>query len=150
MFIIYRVYQENVYMIHHDLDLFYDIYNTINTHNWRKTHYLSLIPNYFDIYFYVNQKVFHSIFECVICSSSVPMEEIKLLAIVNWIFHVSIFLDYLWCVLSMVYFYYNILQLIVFYSYHRYFRIQNNCYSKNYLLLLIYNNLFLLHSQNDF
>ena len=31
-------------MIHHDLDLFYIIYNTINGHDQRKTHYLSSIP----------------------------------------------------------------------------------------------------------
>ena len=41
--------QENWYMIHYNSDLFYDIYNTINEHNWRQTHYLSLILNYFDI-----------------------------------------------------------------------------------------------------
>ena len=27
--------QKNLYMIHHDSDLFYDIYNTINEHNRR-------------------------------------------------------------------------------------------------------------------
>ena len=41
--------QENWYMIHYNSDLFYDIYNTINEHNWRQTHYLSSILNYFDI-----------------------------------------------------------------------------------------------------
>ena len=43
-------------MIHHDLDLFYNC-NTINEHDQRQTHYLLLIPNYFDIYFQVKQKV---------------------------------------------------------------------------------------------
>ena len=43
--------QENLYMIHHYLDFFYDIYNTINGHNQRQTNDLLLIPNYFDIYF---------------------------------------------------------------------------------------------------
>ena len=37
--------QENLYMIHHDWDLFYDIDNTITEHNQRQTHYLSLILN---------------------------------------------------------------------------------------------------------
>ena len=38
-------------MIHHDSDLFYDIYNTINEHNGRQTQYLLLISlNYFDMY----------------------------------------------------------------------------------------------------
>ena len=38
-------------MIHHDSDLFYQIYKAINEHNERQTHYLSLISDYFDIYF---------------------------------------------------------------------------------------------------
>ena len=33
-----------------------------------------------------------SLFECIAGSSSLSMEEIKLFAIVNWIFHVSEFL----------------------------------------------------------
>ena len=45
-------------MIHHDLDLFYEIYITVNEHNRRQTHHLSSVPNYFDIYFKVNQKDF--------------------------------------------------------------------------------------------
>ena len=43
--------QENVYMIHHTLDLFYDNYNTITQHNQRQNHYLSSTVNYFDISF---------------------------------------------------------------------------------------------------
>ena len=44
-----RIY---IYMIHQDSDLFYDIYNTVNEHNWRQDHYFSLIrPTYFDISF---------------------------------------------------------------------------------------------------
>ena len=31
--------QDNLYMIHHDSNLFYDIYNTINKHNPRQTDY---------------------------------------------------------------------------------------------------------------
>ena len=38
-------------MINHDSDLFYDIYNTINEHNRRQTHYRSSILNYFAINF---------------------------------------------------------------------------------------------------
>ena len=38
-------------MIHHDLDLIYDIYNAITEHNRRQTHYLLSIVNFFDIYF---------------------------------------------------------------------------------------------------
>ena len=36
---------------HHDSDLFYDIYNTINEHNRRQNYYRSLIPNLFVICF---------------------------------------------------------------------------------------------------
>ena len=39
---------ENLYMIHHNLVLFYNIYSTISEHNWRPNYCLSLIPNYFD------------------------------------------------------------------------------------------------------
>ena len=28
----------NLYTIHHDSDLYFDIYNTINEHNWRQNH----------------------------------------------------------------------------------------------------------------
>ena len=35
--------REYLHMIHHDLDLFYDIYNIINKHNQRPTNYLSLM-----------------------------------------------------------------------------------------------------------
>ena len=40
-------------MILHNSDLFYDIYNKITEHNQFSVpfRYLSLIPNYFDIYF---------------------------------------------------------------------------------------------------
>ena len=43
--------QENLYMIHYNLDLFVDIYNTITEHNQGQTHCLLSILNYFDIYF---------------------------------------------------------------------------------------------------
>ena len=33
-----------------------------------------------------------SLFECITCSSSLSLEEIKLIAIVNWVFHVFDFL----------------------------------------------------------
>ena len=79
------------------------------------------------------------LFQCITLSSLLFMEEIKLFAIVNWIFQVS---DYLR--LFMMRFKYDIilsrfLQLIVSYFYHFYFLIQYNCFSKNYLLLLVYN-----------
>ena len=42
---------EKVYMTHHNSDVFNDIYNTLNKHNWRQTQYFSSILNYFEIYF---------------------------------------------------------------------------------------------------
>ena len=45
-----------------------------------------------------------SLFECITRSSSWSLEEIKLFAIANWIFHVSDLWDYLWCLLNMIYF----------------------------------------------
>ena len=38
-------------MIDRNLDLFYDIYNTITKHNQRQTNFFSSIVNYFDVYF---------------------------------------------------------------------------------------------------
>ena len=91
--------------------LFYDIYNTINEHTQRPTHYLSsMFLTKFDIEKEVIEKVllqFHllycfiyficfisiifmlSLFECITRSSSVPLEEIILIASVNAIFYVS-------------------------------------------------------------
>ena len=48
-FFVFLSNQENLYMIHHDWDLYYDIYNTINEYN--QALYLSVIPIFFDIYF---------------------------------------------------------------------------------------------------
>ena len=33
--LLFFIHQENLYMNYHDLDLFYDIYNTVNEHNGR-------------------------------------------------------------------------------------------------------------------
>ena len=92
---------ENLYMIHHDWNLFYDIYNTLIEHNWRKTLFLPLI--YCKLFWYlfkVNQKVLFitssaswlimisilSLFECIKCSSSLPyLEKIKLIVTADWI-----------------------------------------------------------------
>ena len=94
-------------MIHHNLDLFYDIYNTANEHNQRQTLYLSLIPiilmsifNWIkNLYNFITSSAssFIMIFmlshlECITRCSILSMEEIKLFAIFNWIFHVLDFL----------------------------------------------------------
>ena len=51
--------QENLYMIHHGSNLFYDFYNTINQHNQRQTHYSSSIfLHFFDILFWKDLKRF--------------------------------------------------------------------------------------------
>ena len=81
--------QENLYSIHHDLELFFNIYNTINEHNRRQTNYLSLIPNCFDMYSYnLSASSFImismlSLFQCISRSSSLLIEEINLIAIVS-------------------------------------------------------------------
>ena len=72
----------------------FDIYNTLNEHN--QNHYLSLMfLNYFDIHFKILSFSINSptlplimislssLFECIICSSSLSLKEIKLIAIVN-------------------------------------------------------------------
>ena len=94
--------QENLYMIHHDSYLFYDIYNTITKHNQRQTRYLSKLFWY--LFFSESKRSFTtssassfimismlSLFEWITRSSSLSMEEIKLFGIVNWIFHTSDF-----------------------------------------------------------
>ena len=80
-----------------------------------------------------------SLFECITHSSSLPLEKIKLIGIVNWIFHVSGFL-----ILFRMSFKYGL--VLSRYSstdsvffYHRYSDIQYSYYSKNYLFLLVYN-----------
>ena len=77
-------------MIHHDLDLFYDIYNILKEHNRRQTHYVSSIVNCFDMHFLSESKSFFitlsasSLLECITHSSSLSSsEERKLIVIVN-------------------------------------------------------------------
>ena len=53
VFLFIRKSMYNLYIIHHDSDLFYDIYNIINEHNQRQTHHLSSVRNYFDIYWVI-------------------------------------------------------------------------------------------------
>ena len=78
--------QENLYMIQHNSDLFYDIYNTINDHNRRQTHsFSSIFPNYFDFYVITFER-FSSI------SLSLSLEEMKLIVIGNFFSQVSDFL----------------------------------------------------------
>ena len=67
-------------------------------------------------------------FACITCFFSASFEEIKLIAIVNWIFDVS---DST-CP--------SILLVISFYFYHHYCHIQYNIFSKKYLHFLDYNN----------
>ena len=84
-----------------------------------------------------------SLFEYITRSSPLSLQEIKSVAIVNLFFYVSDFLR-----LHMMSFKFGLILLRYsstdsVLSYHRYFHIQYNYYSKNYLLLLVYNNLFL-------
>ena len=43
-------------MIHHNSDLFYDVCDAINEHDRRQIHYLSLILNHFDFFFFSELK----------------------------------------------------------------------------------------------
>ena len=88
------------------------------------------------------------LFECIGCSSSLSMEEIMLFAIVNSIFHGSDLLR-----LFMMSFKCGLILLRYFSTDSVLFRsllfcIQYNCYFKNYLLILVYNNFLLLHAQS--
>ena len=75
-----------------------------------------------------------SIFECITRSSSLSMKKLKLIAIVNWIFHVSDFLRVFMMLLKycLILLRYSSTDSVSFY--HHYFYIQYNCYSKNYCL----------------
>ena len=81
-------------MIYRHSDLFYDIYNTINEHNGRQTHYFSLILNYFDICFSVNQKVISMLLlfiiiygrNKVICYCSLNFRRVKSFEIIYDVF----------------------------------------------------------------
>ena len=97
--------QKNLYMIHHNSDLFYDMSNTITEHNQRQTNYLLSILNYFGYLFLSKSKISFitssalslimicmlSLFQSIPHSFSFYIEEIKLFAVVNWIFHISYF-----------------------------------------------------------
>ena len=96
--------QDNLFMIHDNLDLFFDIYNTIIEHNQRKIHYPLLILIFFwNLYSSESKSSFLTLhassfimismlvlFECITRSSSLSIE-IKLFAIVKWIFNMSDF-----------------------------------------------------------
>ena len=79
-----------------------------------------------------------SLFECITRSSSVSIEEAKLIAIGNWIFHVSEFLQFFMMLSNKIEFHQCFLWLIRLYFYHYYFHIQLNCCYKNDLLLPVY------------
>ena len=81
-------------------------------------------------------------------SLSLSLEELKLIAVVNWILHVSGFLKSFLMSFKygLILSRYSSFDCVLFIS--LYFHIQHNCYSKNRLLSLVCNNL-LLHSQKD-
>ena len=85
-----------------------------------------------------------SCFEGITRSSSMSLEKIKLIAIVNKVFHVSDFLR-----LFMISFKYDLISLKCslidkFYFCYHSFHIRHNCYYKNLSLLLVHNNLLIL------
>ena len=94
--------QENLHMIHHNSNLFYDIYNTITEHNQGQTHYLSSTLNLFlreSKSSFITLSALSlimismlSLSQCITGSSSSSMEEVKLCTTVNCIFHLPDFL----------------------------------------------------------
>ena len=96
---------ENLYLIKHDYDVFYDTYNAIDEPDERQFQYLLSIPNYFGIYFWMICKDFYN-FNCFIINHVFLVitfwmhytlfifisRKVKLITIVNRIFHVSDFL----------------------------------------------------------
>ena len=64
-------------MIQQDSDLFDDIYNTMNEHNQRQIHYLSLILNYLDVFFLNDWK------SSFISSSVSSLTVISMLSLLN-------------------------------------------------------------------
>ena len=79
------------------------------------------------------------LFECIKLSLSLSLVHIKLVTIVNWIFHLSDFLE-LFMPFKYSLILLDIIQLIIFYFYHNYFHVQYNYYSKifySYWLIII-------------
>ena len=79
-------------MMHHDLDLLYDVIQKLFKLSWYV--YLKDSKSYFMTSSASSLIIISilSLFECITCFSSLSMEEIKLFAIANWILHVSDFL----------------------------------------------------------
>ena len=98
----FLAFQENLYLIHHDLNLFYKVCNTVNQHYQKLVNFLSL---FLLILFWclckrelkslsivssvsLPIKVYKlPLLLCIIPVWSEYLEEIKLIVIVNWIFH---------------------------------------------------------------
>ena len=103
-------------------NLFHDNYNTITEYNHRKTHYLSWIVNYFDIYFKWIKEFFYNFicyitnhdFYAITSSSSLSSsKEIKLLLLIEFSI-CGIVWHHMMTFKNIVWFYQDILQLIVF------------------------------------
>ena len=71
--------RDNVYMVYYNSDLFHHICSTINEHD-----------EIWNCYPLITMSML-SLFECIKRSLSVFLEDIKLIAIVDWVFHVSNF-----------------------------------------------------------
>ena len=123
-----------------DFLLFFCIFLSNQENLYMINHDVNLILNYLSASSLIMISVL-SLFECITCSSSLSSsDETKLIVTVNWILHLPDFLR-----LFMIPFKYG---LILFFRLC--FCIQYNHYSKNYLLLLVYNNFLLLfHTRKD-
>ena len=97
MFFYFLLNQDNLFMIHHDWNLFCGICNTLTEHNRGQAHYLSYFDillwylfltesNTFLIFFY---NFYLSLFKFITRSSSLSsLEDIKLIVTVHWILQV--------------------------------------------------------------
>ena len=128
--------QENLHMIHHDLDVFYDIIMNIiedklTTFYWFKIIVMSIFSESKNYFITSSASSFImifmlSLFECITRSSSLSMEEVISYCWLN--FHVSYFFR-----LFLMSFKYSLILLRYSSSdsCHCYFCIQYHCYSKN-------------------
>ena len=138
MFFWFLSNQGNIYMICHIKNLFYYISKTINGLNQIWSQYLLLMfpiqPNLMfrkkrlKMFFWFALIIMSllSLFECITLWS---LEDIKLIAIVNWIFHASDFSLRIFTISCKrgLKLHPGILQVIVFSFYHHFFRIWYNC-----------------------
>ena len=103
---------DNLYMIHHNSDFFYDICSKIKkktikdkvaTFHWLFNNFICFVIShgFYVLLLFLFWFWFLSLSQCINHSSSVSLEEAKIIIIVNSVFHVSKFSLYLSHLLNM-------------------------------------------------